>query len=105
MLIKNYINNFCNLIYIYNTVDVKTIDKVDVLSKADLLTKQAISSIQEINGNHKKLVDFTEYYRYRVKQLTEDNNLKEKIIILKVQTAKQEVVKIQVLKNQMLRTQ
>lgn len=74
MFIRNYINNFCNLIYIYNTINSKTLSKENILSKAELLMEQAVDSIKGIGDNCEKLINFAEYYCYCIEKLLETNN-------------------------------
>ena len=79
--IKNYINNLCNLINIYNEITTNCCceNNSALIERIKLLTSQGCDSVLMFQNNS-KLVSFIKYNGYRIKK-TIDNNTSSRPII------------------------
>ncbi len=78
--IKNYINNFCNLINLYEELDEKCKNSKELLKRAKLLMSQGCASISKI-PNNEKLVSFIKYNNFCLEKLIEYSNSNKPIVV------------------------
>ena len=70
--IKSYVNNFCNLLEIYNKIKTQTNDETKIeglLKRMEIVKKQSIKSAKNIGENNKKLIDFINYNCYTIERV------------------------------------
>ncbi len=81
LAIKNYINNFCNLMNIYEEIEKKDYKSYnELLKRASLLTSQGCTSILKI-PNNRKLILFIKYNYFCLKKFVDYNNSTRPVIV------------------------
>ena len=78
--VKEYINNLCNLISIYDNVYLDNEDSNLLMARAKLLCNQGVKNAKKIE-NSDLLIDFIEYNYYCINQLYEKQKNNKPIVV------------------------